>query len=74
VNKFISKLLKKNQFKCGACGGEDHKLFKHPDREAVIVACCQCDSASELCIPEPSIKTDWIDGSPGIICTGWSEP
>jgi hypothetical protein len=69
ANKFSSTMPKKWQLKCGGCGGEDHKLWKHHDRESIYVSCNTCESCSEICIPDPELHISWVDGSSGLLTT-----
>lgn len=68
-NKFSDTMPNKWQLKCGGCGGESHKLWKHEDRESIYVSCNTCESCSELCIRTPEITIDWVDGSSGLLTT-----
>jgi len=51
--------LQDSKYRCGGCGGDLYKLFKHKDK--IITVCQDCGAESKIVVTPSKIDINWGD-------------
>jgi hypothetical protein len=70
-----------DQFKCGQCGEEKHKLYRRDitvegvHHWEILTECTKCQLKSIITLEPAHLKVEWHEdsGANGVIATGWSK-
>ena len=54
-----SEALKDSKYRCGGCGCDLYKLYKH--EEKIVTVCQDCGAESKIVVTPAKLRVDWGD-------------